>query len=71
MKRILFILLGLLPLLGWAQPKSTAPLSPAESRARLQQLGDSLRKCSKSSSGTTKNHALKNKIRVDTRDTRR
>ncbi len=44
MKRILFILLGLLPLLGWAQPKSTAPLSPAESRARLQQLGDSLRK---------------------------
>lgn len=44
MKRILFILLGLLPLLGWAQPKSTAPLSPAESKARLQQLGDSLRK---------------------------
>jgi len=44
MKRILFILLGLLPLLGWAQPKSTAPLSPAESKDRLQQLGDSLRK---------------------------
>ena len=44
MKRILFILLGLLPLLGWAQLKSTAPLSPADSKARLQQLGDSLRK---------------------------
>ena len=44
MKRILFMLLCLLPLLGWAQPKSTAPLSPAESKARLQQLSDSLRK---------------------------
>ena len=44
MKRILFILLCLLPLLMWAQPKSTAPLSPAESKDRLQQLGDSLRK---------------------------
>ena len=44
MKRILFILLGLLPLLGWTQPKSIAPLSPAKSKARLQQLGDSLRK---------------------------
>lgn len=44
MKRILFILLYLLPLLMWAQSKSTASLSPAESKARLQQLGDSLRK---------------------------
>ena len=44
MKRFFFTLLCLLPLLVWAQPKSTVPLSPAESKARLQQLGDSLRK---------------------------
>ena len=44
MKRSLIAIFMLLPLLGWAQPKSTAPLSPAESKARLQQLGDSLRK---------------------------
>ena len=31
-------------LCAWAQPKSIAPLPPAESKARLQQLGDSLRK---------------------------
>ena len=40
MKRSLIAIFMLLPLLGWAQPK----LSPAESKVRLQQLGDSLRK---------------------------
>ncbi|MBP5563383.1 MAG: WG repeat-containing protein [Bacteroidales bacterium] len=41
---VLFTLTLLLPILAWAQPKSTAPLPPEESKARLQQLGDSLRK---------------------------
>lgn len=54
MKRVLFLgkhctvvlltLSLLLPLLAWAQTKPTAPLPPEESKARLQQLGDSLRK---------------------------
>lgn len=44
MKRLLIVLLLLFPLLSWAQLKLTEPLSPAESKARLQQLGDSLRK---------------------------
>ena len=44
MNRTLIIAILLLPLLAWAQPKSTAPLPPEESKARLQQLGDSLRK---------------------------
>ena len=44
MKRLLIVLLLFLPLLAWAQTKPTAPLQPEESKARLQQLGDSLRK---------------------------
>jgi TonB family protein len=44
MKRLLIVLLFFLPLLAWAQTKPTAPLQPEESKARLQQLGDSLRK---------------------------
>ena len=41
---VLFTLTLLLPILAWAQTKPTAPLPPEESKARLQQLGDSLRK---------------------------
>ncbi len=44
MNRTLIIAILLLPLLAWAQTKPTAPLPPEESKARLQQLGDSLRK---------------------------
>ena len=44
MKRLLIVLLLLFPLLSWAQLKPTEPLSSDESRARMQQLGDSLRK---------------------------
>lgn len=43
MKHTVFILLWLLPMLLWAQKESTVTLTPAESKARLQQLGDSLR----------------------------
>ena len=41
---VLFTLTLLLPILAWAQTKPTAPLPPEESKARLQQLGDFLRK---------------------------
>lgn len=44
MNRTLIIAILLLPILAWAQTKPTAPLPPEESKARLQQLGDSLRK---------------------------
>ena len=44
MNRTLIIAILLLPLLAWAQTKPTAPLPPDESKARLQQLGDSLRR---------------------------
>lgn len=44
MNRALITALLLLPLLAWGQMKPTAPLPPEESKARLQQLGDSLRK---------------------------
>ena len=42
MNRALIIVILLFPLLAWAQVKPTAPLPPEESKARLQQLGDSL-----------------------------
>lgn len=42
MKKNVLIAILLLPFLAWAQTKPTAPLSPDESKARLQQLGDSL-----------------------------
>lgn len=44
MKKNVLIAILLLPLFAWAQMKPTAPLPPDESKARLQQLGDSLRK---------------------------
>ncbi len=44
MNRSLITAILLLPLLAWGQMKPTAPLPPEESRIRLQQLGDSLRK---------------------------
>ena len=44
MNRTLITAILLFPLLAWAQVKPTAPLPPEESKARLQQLGDSLRK---------------------------
>ena len=44
MNRALITAILLLPLLAWAQMKPTAPLPPEESKARLQQLGDSLGK---------------------------
>ncbi len=44
MNRALIIAVLLLPLLAWGQMKPTAPLPPEESRIRLQQLEDSLRK---------------------------
>ena len=44
MKKNVLIAILLLPFLAWAQTKPTTPLPPEESKARLQQLGDSLRK---------------------------
>ncbi len=44
MNRSLITAILLLPLLAWGQMKPTASLLPEESRIRLQQLGDSLRK---------------------------
>ncbi|MBR6131307.1 MAG: WG repeat-containing protein [Bacteroidales bacterium] len=44
MNRTFIIAILLLPLFVWAQPEPTAPLSPAESKARIQQLGNALRK---------------------------
>ena len=44
MNRSIITSILLLPLLAWGQMKPTAPLPPEESRIRLQQLGDSLRK---------------------------
>ena len=44
MKKNVLIAILLLPFLAWAQTKPTAPLPPDESKARLQQLGNSLKK---------------------------
>lgn len=45
MKRLLFVCFLLLPMLAWTQRlKPSQPLPPEESKARLERLGDSLRK---------------------------